>query len=161
MSYSCSKTLQDFLLPKSWTWHWIPWPEWAPLLTKLVSWPHLEQILHIPVSECSLLPLPCSPGLLSTNLQHRPCSPTHWESKPSFNPQLESHFVQKPSTIPILHKFSSKFLQNMFSLGIYLHRPKKNVCFVQARTTLHMYKITSFNKPSIMVYMQVTLNMYV
>lgn len=48
----------------------------------------------------------------------------------------------------------------MFSLAIYLYIPKKNVCFIQARTTLCMYKITSFTKPSLMAHIELTLNTY-
>lgn len=77
---SCSKTLLDFLLPKSLIGYSVPSPRGTPIPTKLVRLPDLEKILHIPASALVLMPFPCSPGLLSTNSYHHPSSLTHFQT---------------------------------------------------------------------------------
>lgn len=96
--------------------HSMPSPTWTPQTNQacLLSWPAMNLALSL---------MPCSP--VSTNLIIAP--PHHLISKQAFNPQLEFSFIQRLSRLSVLHKFSSKFLQDMFLFGLYLYVPKKDV----------------------------------
>lgn len=129
----------------------MPCPACTPILTKLVSWSHLEQILHSPASALSLMPRPCSPGLLET-WHHTPAHPlTKNPNHPSIH---NSNLILSKSLL--LSQFFTNFLLNFYETCSHLVFIYISAREIQARTTLYMCKITSFTKPSIMARMQFT-----
>ena len=137
LSYPVQTLYKVFSCLTSLTGHSMPSSRGAPTPTKL---PHLltgpsTNLAHSCLCTCTHA-FPRLLGVLSTNPIITP--PHQLIPKQSFNPQCESSFIQKLSRLSQLFvNFPLHFYKTCSHLVfIYLHIPKKNICFMQARITL-------------------------